>query len=142
MSLPATLALAASVSLAQPQPKNLLCEWRPSGEVIADPCPEFYWEATAQAAYEIAVATSPDRLDEPDMWRSGPTETRLTLAEYAGSVYTAFFLIPFGLLMFFFGARRVLKGVLGEYDRRAKVPSTSQVEIELYQPRRSRRKNE
>ena len=76
--------LVGGVAWQQPAAERLRCEWRPSGEVVTDPCPEFYWECAEQAGYELAVASSREGLERPDLWDSGKVETRLTLAEYDG----------------------------------------------------------
>lgn len=72
------------VMVALAAPGDLRCEWRTSGAVVADPCPEFWWAATDQAAYRVQVATVTEQLTAPDAWDSGWVPGDLNLAEYAG----------------------------------------------------------
>ncbi len=50
-----TLTVAVSPP-AGPAPTDLRCEWRVNPTDVSDPCPELYWEATSQTAYQVRVA--------------------------------------------------------------------------------------
>jgi len=80
-----TLTVAVS-SLAGQAPTGLRCEWRVSPTDVPDPCPELYWEATSQSAYQARVARSQAGLlgGKELVWDSGRVETALPIAEYAG----------------------------------------------------------
>ena len=80
-----TLTVAVS-SQARPVPTGLRCEWRVNPTDVPDPCPEFYWEAESQSAYQVRVARSQAGLagGQELVWDSGRVETALPITEYAG----------------------------------------------------------
>ena len=79
------LSAVLSPFAAAGEPKAL-CEWERNPQAMADPCPEFFWEAPGQAAYRLLVATRRELLehDGADAWDSGWSRTPLTVAEYDG----------------------------------------------------------
>lgn len=56
---------------------------------IDDTTPDLQWRSPArvgrQAAYEVRVASSVDRLPQPDLWRSGRVESSSQTVSYAGA---------------------------------------------------------
>ncbi len=78
------LAVAAAGAVWALEPANVLCEWQATPSAMADPCPEFYWEAPGQTAYQVQVAGSAEGLGAPDLWDSGRVKTNLPIAEYEG----------------------------------------------------------
>ena len=87
-ALPCMAAVAALgfPLIAAPAPANLRCEWRVNPDAVADPCPEFHWEAAPQSAFRVVVAKSAEDLRSGQLdWDSGKVESRLPITEYAGA---------------------------------------------------------
>ncbi|HPZ99425.1 MAG TPA: hypothetical protein PLT93_14920, partial [Phycisphaerae bacterium] len=79
--------------VAEMKPVNLRCEYLENPLGIDVPRPRLSWQLESpyrnrrQAAYQILVATHPDRLtpDQADLWNSGRVESNQSLhVEYAG----------------------------------------------------------
>ena len=79
------LCFALTVS-ADWSPSERYCEWKGDGAECPDICPEFFWQAPGQTAYQVLAATAAEKLKpgEADLWDSGKVETPLPMAEYAG----------------------------------------------------------
>ena len=55
---------------------------------LDDTTPDLQWrsgvDVSAQTAFEVRVASSADRLDEPDLWESGRVKSSVPSVEYDG----------------------------------------------------------
>ena len=80
------IAMLIPAACADWAPAERYCEWKGDGGVSPDICPEFFWQAEGQTAYQVLVASSPEKLKpgQADLWDSGKVETALPMAEYAG----------------------------------------------------------
>lgn len=65
--------------------RDLRCEWRVNPAAVADPCPEFWWQANSQRAFRLCVAETRTALASgPLVWDTGKRTTSLSIVEYAG----------------------------------------------------------
>ena len=82
------LGLVASAVTARAawSPAERYCEWRGDGGSCPDICPELFWDAPGQTAYQVLAATSPGKLrpGAADVWDSGKVDTPLPIAELEG----------------------------------------------------------
>ncbi|NOZ20058.1 MAG: hypothetical protein GXP25_03110 [Planctomycetes bacterium] len=86
-AIPVLLSLfVAAAAWAGWKPNERYCEWKGNGGECPDVCPEFFWQAEGQTAYQVLVATTVEKLKpgQADLWDSGKVETPLPMAEYAG----------------------------------------------------------
>ncbi|KAA1261312.1 Arylsulfatase [Rubripirellula obstinata] len=71
----AAIITSINVATAGSNPHQLLCEWNSQPLNVERPSPRLSWQSKIpqQQAYQIHVATSPDRLtsETPDLWDSG-----------------------------------------------------------------------
>ncbi len=89
--------VAAALALTQPgPPAHLRCEYLTDPLGVDAASPRLSWIVTdprrgaIQSAYQIVAASSPDRLDSPDLWDSGKVQSRETAhIRYAGSALTS-----------------------------------------------------